>query len=189
MLVVALVLVIREMTYRAAGNHPLYQQAVVSPSSIASRLAAANLAWNPSKPSRSRHFRRVSDTSKPITRFSAATSPKAASPDKEEADLHALLQLISPKSRPAPAVVKNKEVLGVGSKQEHRYIGTPRIYTNQVFRDVYDSQGHHDKELFIEDFSTLQEKAGEKCTETALELIRKQRAYRRHSTSEAVSPS
>lgn len=186
------------MTHRVAESRQLYRQALVSPSSIASRLAAANLAWNSSKPSRLRHYRRVSDTTKPTR--SSATSPKAASPDKEEADLQALLQLISPKSRPIPAsqpiaVVKNKEVMegNVGTRQEYRYIGTPRIYTNQVFRDVYDSQGHHDKELYIEDFSTLQEKAveaaGLKRNETALELIRKQRAGRRHSASEAVSPS
>ena len=184
------------MTHRADEIRQPYLQALASPSSIASRLAAVNLAWNSSKRSKARHFRRVSDTTKPVSRFSAAASPRATSPDQDGEDLQALLQLISPRSGLAPAAryetaARNERVLEGHVEKRHGYLKAPRIYTNQVFRDVYDSQGHHDKELYTEDFLAVPSRDVEitalQRNAAALEQLRKQSACRRHSASEAPS--
>jgi hypothetical protein len=184
------------MTHRRDEIRQPYAQALISPSSIASRLAAVNLAWNSSKRSKIRHFRRVSDTTKPVSRFSAAASPRATSPDKDGEDLQALLQLISPRSGLAPAArpeasVRNERLLEGHVEKRQGYLKAPRIYSNQVFRDVYDSQGHHDKELYTEDFLAVPNRdekiSALKRNAAALELRRKQSACRRHSASEAPS--
>lgn len=182
------------MTHREDDHRLPYPQALASPSSIASRLAAVNLAWNSSKRSNIRHFRRVSDTTKTASRFSAAASPRAVSPDQDGEDLQVLLQLISPRSGLAPTARYEAAVRNEKKQEGHvekRYLQAPKMYTNQVFRDVYDCQGHHDKELYTEDFLAVPNRHAEipalQRNTAALKPQRKQSASRRHSASEAPS--
>lgn len=159
------------MTSRPSDSGQPRSYGLSSPSSIASRLAAINLNWSPTYNLGVRHPRRVSDNLKPNTRKSAASSPQPIEVSQDRQDLRSLLQLIRPKT-PCQQPVKPSGSKHVEMKRGESGLRSPKIYQNQIFRDVYDSQGNHYKELFTE------ETQSKECRERI-------RVYRRHSASEA----